>query len=112
MGLNEKSREFVEAIKGTREYMELIQAKANIEKNASLKSEVVEFNKRQMEIFSGKLSVKEAENRMSELNNKFGNLSKMPEVDSFVKTSKKFSDMMTRVYKSMNDSIEAELKLK
>lgn len=111
MGINEKAMEFANIIKRTGEFAELMQAKTVIERNRALRNEVDQFNKQQLAVYSGKLSVKEAEARIAELNNKFGNLSKIPEVDSFLKASKRFNDMMVKVYKIMNESIETDLKL-
>lgn len=110
MGLNEKAKEFIDAIKQTREFIELKQARANIDRNKSLKSQVDEFTKIQMELFSSNKPSKETETRVTELNNKFQTLSKIAEVDRFLKAGKTFNDMMLRTYKSISDSIEKELK--
>jgi len=112
MGLYEGTRDFVNAIKSTREFSELVQAKNYIERNSSLKNEVSEFNRRLADIYSSNKSTNVIETKVAELNRQFGSLSKIPEVDRFLKASKAFNDMMNKVYKSMNDSIEAELKLK
>ncbi len=112
MGLNEGTRDFIKVIKSTREFNELIQAKSYIEKNTSLKNEVSDFNKRLAKIYSSNNSPSAVKAKVSELNRQFGSLSKIPEVDRFLKTSKVFNDMMVKVYKSMNESVEAELKLR
>jgi len=112
MGLNETVRDFINSIKYTREYTELLQSKVNIERNSSLKNEVIEFNKRLGEIYSSNKSAGVIELKIKELNRQFGSLSQLPEVDRFLKASKAFNDMMVTVYKTMNDSIEADLRLK
>lgn len=112
MDINEKTMELVSIIKSTGEFAELKQAKTIIERNRTLRNEVDQFNKQQMEVYSGKLSAKEAEARIAELNKKFGNLSKIPEVDSFLKATGRFNEMLAKVYKNINESIEADLRLK
>lgn len=110
MNLNQKAKELTDSIKGTREFMELKQAKANIDKNKDLKIQVEEFVKKQTELFTSNKPGKEAESKAAELNKKFETLSKIPEVDKFLKAGKVFNDMMVRTYKSVSDSLESELK--
>lgn len=112
MGIYEGARDFVSIIKSTREFDELVQAKNYIERNSSLKSEVLKFSRRLADIYSSNKSAKVIESKVTELYSQFGSLSKITEVDRFLKASKTFNDMMIKVYRSMNDSIEAELKLR
>lgn len=112
MGLYDAARDFINNMKSTREYTELLDSKTNIERNLSLKNEVIEFNKRLGEIYSSNKSADVIELRIKELNKQFGSLSRLPEVDRFLKASKAFNDMMFKIYKTMNDSIEADLRLK
>jgi cell fate (sporulation/competence/biofilm development) regulator YlbF (YheA/YmcA/DUF963 family) len=112
MGIYDSAWGFVNAIKSTREFSELIQAKSNIEKNPSLKNEVYEFNRKLGEIYSSNMSANMIETKVSELNKQFGSLSRILEVDRFLKASKAFNDMMAKVYKTVNEAIEADLKLK
>ena len=112
MGLYGKAWEFVDAIKDTKEFKELLQAKSHIEQNSSLKSQVREFNKRLSSIYSSNNSAKVIESKASELNKQFENLSKIPEVQRFLKASKEFNTMMIKVYKTMNESVEEELRLR
>lgn len=112
MGLQDKARELVELIKSTSEFSQLKQARSVLDKNRSLRDEMEHFNKRQSELYSGKLSVKEAESRTAELNRKYSELSKIPEVDKLLKASKQFNDMLAKFYKTIGDSLEKELKAK
>lgn len=112
MELFNSARNFVNAIKSTREFNELILTKNVIERNSTLKSKVYEFNKKRGEIYSSNKSTNVIEAKMTELNREFGSLSKIPEVDNFLKASKVFNEMMFKVYKSMNDSIENDLKFR
>jgi hypothetical protein len=75
-----------------------------------LKIEVDRFNKRQAELISSKLSAKEAEAVLAELNKKFGELSIIPEVDKFLRASQKFNELVATAFSSINNSIETGLK--
>jgi len=110
--LHDGARDFISSVKQTKEFNELVLAKNNIEKKTLLKNEVIEFNKRIADIYSSNKSTNVIEAKVTELNKQFGSLSKNPEVDRFIKASKTFNDMMVKVYKSINDSIESELKLR
>lgn len=112
MGIYDSANNFVNALKSTKEFNDLIQSKNIIERNSSLKSEVNEFKKKLSEIYSTSKSAREIEAKVSDLNRQSGNLFKIPDVDRFIKASKTFDEMMFNVYKSINDSIEAELKFK
>jgi len=112
MRLNDKAIEFVNAIKATAEFAELKLAKATIDKNKALRSELEEFNKKQQQLLETKMSAKEAETRTAELNKKFGSLSKIPEVEKYLEASRQFGSMMSNVYKTINESIDSELKFK
>ena len=85
MGLYDSASNFVNAIKSTREFNELTQAKNIIESNSSLKSEVNEFKRKLREIYSSNKSASEIEAKVSELNRQFGSLFKILEVDRFIK---------------------------
>jgi cell fate (sporulation/competence/biofilm development) regulator YlbF (YheA/YmcA/DUF963 family) len=110
MGLSEKTRELAETIKLTKEFNELKQAKAYIDKNTSLKNEVEEFSKMQLQLYSGKLSSREVETKAAELNKTYTSMSKIPEIDRYLKATKQFNDIMTNVYKSINEYISMNLK--
>jgi len=112
VGLNDKVKELLSLVKETAEYKDLKQARAVIDKNSTLKNELEAFNKRQTELYSSRMSSKEAEVVISELNKKYGYLSKNPEVEKFLKSLKQFNEMMGKIYKSMGDLIEADLKSK
>lgn len=112
MGIYDSAWGFVNGIKSTREFSELLQAKTFIENNPSLKNEVNEFNRKLGEIYSSNMSANMVEAKVSELNSQFSSLSRIPEVDRFLKASKGFNEMMVKVYKIMNESIQADLKLK
>lgn len=112
MGLYDSASNFVNAIKSTREFNELIQSINIIEKNSSLKSGVNEFNRKFKEICSSTRSVSEIEAKVTELKRQNAGLFKIAEVERYIKASKTFDDMMLKVYKSIGESLEADLKLK
>ncbi|MEN6316646.1 MAG: YlbF family regulator [Clostridiaceae bacterium] len=112
MGLYESSNNFINTIKSTREFIELIQTKNIIERNSSLRKDVNEFSNKLKEIYSSSSSANEIEVKVQDLNRQFGSLFKSPDVNRFLKASKLFNDMMFKVYKSISDSLETELKFK
>lgn len=110
MSLNQKAKELTDEIKSTVEFLELKQAKALIEKDKSLKRELEGFNRKQEELYSSKITETEFKTRVEELNKKLSELSGIREVDIYLKASKRFNDMMAKVYKYINESIEADVK--
>lgn len=110
MNMNEKARELANLIMRTNEYNELKQSKNNVDKNRELKSKLEDFNKRHISLLNSKISSKEAEDKIAELNKSFENFSKVPEMSRLLKAEKSFSELMSKVYKSVNDAIEAGLK--
>jgi cell fate (sporulation/competence/biofilm development) regulator YlbF (YheA/YmcA/DUF963 family) len=102
----------VNAIKGTPQFASLKKAKTTIDNNSYLRSKFTEFNKRQIDLLNGKLPPKEAELRVKELNEKYKELSKIPEIDIYLRASKQFNDIMTDIYKIINDSLHKEIVIK
>ena len=111
VSLNEKAKELADMVVKTNEFNELKQSKNNVDKNKELKSKLEDFNKRHSSLLNSKISSKEAEAKIAELNKSFENLSKLPEMSRLLKAEKSFNEiMMSRVYKTVNDAIEAGLK--
>jgi cell fate (sporulation/competence/biofilm development) regulator YlbF (YheA/YmcA/DUF963 family) len=109
MGLNDKARDLASLIKNTAEFNELRQAKSYIDRNRSLRAEMDEYDRKQTAIFSGKYSGN-AEAGMRELGRKFENMSKIPEVDRYLKAARAFNDVLAGVFKTINDSISDSLR--
>jgi cell fate (sporulation/competence/biofilm development) regulator YlbF (YheA/YmcA/DUF963 family) len=112
MGLSDKAKELVEAIKNTGEFVELKKARSIVENNTILKDKVVQFNKTQMELYSNKISMKEAEVKRAELDKMLNNMSGIPEINRFLKAVKMFNSMMEGIIKTVNNSLDAEIRLK
>ena len=110
MNLGKKSKELVSEIKKTREYTEFKKAKSNVEKYKDLKAEMEKFQKNQLALFSTKKSKQEIEYLTRELDKKFKHLSTLPEVKKLIKSKKDFDEMMFKLYKSINDELDSELK--
>lgn len=110
MGLKNKAAELAEALKATPEFAGLRQAKAAIDRNRSLKSEVEDLKRRQTALYSGRLSQNEAESRMAELNKVFGELTGVPEFKDYLETSGKFNELLNETFRQINESIEAGLR--
>jgi Uncharacterized conserved protein len=110
MTLNDKTKELATSVMGTKEYLELKQAKSIIDKNKELRTKIEDFKKKEEALYKGKLSANEAQKRASDLNRIFESLNAIPEVSRFVRAEKAFNDLIQRVYKSVNDALELSLK--
>lgn len=110
MGLNEKAVELAVNLMNTAEYSELKKAKMYIDSNKGLRAELENFNKKQMNIYMDKYSENEAKSNIMELNKRYEELSKIPEVDRYLKASAKFNELLSGAYKIINDTISKSLK--
>lgn len=110
MGLNERIKDLIHDIKSTREFVELKQARTNIEKYKDLKKQVEELQKKQTELLDPNKSSSEKEYLSNEVNRQFLSLSKIPEVDKLVKAGYNFNQMMTNIYLDINRTLDLELK--
>ncbi len=110
MNIGDKAKELTNAVMGTKEYTELKQAKSVIDKNKELRSKIEDFKKKEDALYKGKLSSSDAQKRATELNKIFENLNSIPEVNRFVKAEKSFNDMLQKVYRQVNDTLEASLR--
>ena len=109
MGLKNKAVELADALKATVEFAELKQSKAVIDRNRSLKSEVEDLKRKQSTLYSGRISAKEAESRLVEIDKAFKQLSLIPEFNRYLETSGKFNELLNDTFKQINESIEAGL---
>ncbi|ACL77188.1 YlbF family regulator [Ruminiclostridium cellulolyticum] len=110
MNIGDKAKELTNAVMGTKEYIELKQAKSVIDKNKALRSKIEDFKKKEDSLYKGKLSSNDAQKRAAELNKIFENLNNIPEVSRFVNAEKSFNDMLQKIYRQVNDTLEASLK--
>ncbi|HEY9062266.1 MAG TPA: YlbF family regulator [Pseudobacteroides sp.] len=110
MGLNNHIWGLVEAIKASSEFSKLKQANDIISKNPVLKKELEDLNARQEQLLTSRLSAKEAESNLKQLNSKIESLSNLPEVDSYFKAAHAFERMMYNIYKEISGYLEKELK--
>ncbi|HEX2945267.1 MAG TPA: YlbF family regulator [Clostridia bacterium] len=109
MSINDILPKLVEAIKSSPEFTGLKQAKSTISKMPDLKRELEEFNLGQKQLYSGKLTNKEAESRAVQLNTKFKDLSRIPEVNKYMNAAKNFDQLMIRIYNDINETLEKSL---
>lgn len=110
MGINEKARELASAIMGTREYNELKQARNAIDSKREVKSKMDDFKAREKSLYDTRLSPKDAEAKAAELNKLFQDLSKIPEVDRYIKAEKEFTNVLNQAYKTVSDTLESGIK--
>ena len=110
MGVNEKARELAGEIMSTREFSEVKQAKGVIDKNRELRAKIEDFKKKEADLYGGRLSSSEAQQKAAELTKLFESLSKIPEISRFLKAEKDFNTMLQRTYKTLGDTLESALK--
>ncbi|MCT4565979.1 MAG: YlbF family regulator [Maledivibacter sp.] len=108
MLLESRIRDLVHAIKQTTEFAEFNKAKTNLDKYKNLKDEMKEFEKKQMELYKMDMQSREGRSLALEINKSFKNLSKYSEVHDLLNSAKVFNDMMFKVYKSIQDSLDSE----
>lgn len=110
MSIDDILPRLVEAIKSSPEFSRFKQAKAVISKNPDLKGELEEFNLSQKQLFTGKLSTNEAESRIKQLDIKFKNLSKIPEVKNYLNALSALNHMMVKINSDINKCLEKSLQ--
>lgn len=107
---NDVLSRLVEEIKSSPEFLRLKQAKAVISKNPTIKKELEEYSQSQRQLFSGKLPTKDAEGRAKQLDTKFENLSKIPEVKNYLNAIGALNQIMLKINFDINERLEKELK--
>jgi cell fate (sporulation/competence/biofilm development) regulator YlbF (YheA/YmcA/DUF963 family) len=110
VGIREKAIELAMELKRTPDFVELRQAKTAIDRVPALRQELEAFNKSQNSLYSSRLPSSEAASRMEQLSKKYAELSKVPEIDRYLKAAKAFNTLLANALKEVNGSIEAELK--
>ncbi|MFZ5987467.1 MAG: YlbF family regulator [Bacillota bacterium] len=110
MSLSERIKDLANAVKDTREFNDLKNAKKGIDSNRELRQKVEDFKRREEELFSLRKSGRDTRSVEEDLNNLFNSLSKIPEINKFLKAEKDFNNMMAKVYKGVNEFVDAHLK--
>lgn len=103
------ARQLVQEVVNTREFMELKEARKNIQRYPQLYQEVEAFQRKQMDIMSRASSPQEAEQMLSQLNNEFQSLSQTPEVRSMIQAGERFNEMIFSIYKEVNEALDSYL---
>lgn len=111
MSLTDKMNGFMEAVKKTREYIELKQAQSLIHQNPMLKKKVDEVIKKQRELLvQNKLEQEKLNAKILEVNDEFKKIAMIPEVNRYFAAGNNFNNMMSKIFKTINDSIQSDLK--
>lgn len=111
MNLNDKVKDFTDAVKKTSEYIELKQAHSLINKNPGLKEKVEEIKKKQQEILMQyKPGQKKLEPKILELNEEIRNILVIPEVNRYFAAGNNFKNMISKAYSTISEAIECGLK--
>ncbi|MDT3698762.1 MAG: YlbF family regulator [Thermincola sp.] len=111
MNLNDKAKDFTDAIKKTREYIELKQAHSIINKNSGLKKKADEIKKKQHEILVNyKSGQKNQDPKILELSEELKRVMEIPELNRYFIAGNNFHNMMSKIYMLINEAIESDLK--
>lgn len=110
MDLKSKELELARVLMATAEFIELKRAEAVIGKNPDLKKEVDLLKRKQMELYQGGGSAKEAEARLADLDRTFGQLSGIPEFSRYLKANSGFNKLLNETYRNINDILKAGLR--
>lgn len=110
MSINKSIYRLIEEVKVTPEFQKLKNTNSVISNNPLLKKDLEEFNQKQKKLHSSKLEQSQREALIKDLNTMFNRLSKIPEIDKYIKSLTDFNNMMSRVFKNLNDFLENELK--
>lgn len=110
MGISDKAKELANTLASTSEFTNLKQARNTIYKNGELKNKMDNLVKEEGSLLDARISASEAQKKAAELKKTFETLSKIPEVDKFLKAQKNFSDLVQNVYKTINDTLDYNLK--
>ncbi|MEJ8555074.1 YlbF family regulator [Tepidibacter sp. Z1-5] len=110
--MNNKTKELVEFICTTDEFVKLKKTKKNIDKNKNLKKQVEDFKNRQLKMQNSKLSKKQLNSEMMRLNNDFKALQEIPQVTEFFQSTKEFNSMMFNLFKEINLLLDSRLNQK
>lgn len=108
MFLENQIKDLVDSIKETNEFKEFNKARVHIDKYRNLKDEIQEFEKKQIELSNIDMQSKEGQSLAFELNRSFKKLSQFPEVHKLLNSAKAFNDMMFKIYKAIQDSLDSE----
>lgn len=109
MNVKSKAAELAGALKATVEYAELRQAKAAVDANRALRTELENLKKKQGPLYSGKLPEREARSRMAELDKAYGQLSGIPEFGRYLKAARKFNELLYETFRQINETLETSL---
>lgn len=103
-----KAREIVEELKNTNEFNVLKKAKDNLDRNSQLKRRVDQFSHDHAEMCGrpdgvGKL-------QKEELERKFDEMMRVPEIAAYVKAGQKFDDAVTHLHQFIDELIDQALE--
>ena len=101
MSVNNGMKALVNEIKSTREYKELKQAKANLDKHSNIKQEIQMLQKKQMELYKSNKSEREIQRQTNEINKRFQKLSSISEVERLTQAGENFNKMMNNIYQEL-----------
>lgn len=112
MEIKENARNFSHAIKSTSEFHQLMQAKMTIEKNNSLKSQMLDFNKKLSTIYQSNNPQNVKKYQADQLHRQFSSLTQNEDVKKFSSCSKAFSQMIAQTNQYVTELLQNDIQLK
>ncbi len=110
MNIDNAHSMLVDVIKSSPEFLKLKQTIAIINKNPALKKELQELDLNQKKLITNKLSQKEAEEIMNQIDKKLSGMSKASEFDNYFNAVNSMNIMMDKINGNISRSIQESLK--
>ena len=110
MNVYDKAHELAKALAESQEYRDFKSARDVVYQNEKNKQMLVDFKKRQFKIQTAYLSGQQPTNEQIETMKKLSDLlQSSPEISLYMQNEYRFNQMISDVYKIMNDAVEIDL---
>ncbi|HSQ87943.1 YlbF family regulator [Romboutsia sp.] len=104
MDINQKAKEFAYYIKNTHEFKTMNKAKAELEKNRTLKKQLDNYINKKNTIYSN-FRIEDASKKISQLNREYHDFFNLPLVSNYMQATRQFNSMMENLYKSIEKDL-------
>lgn len=112
MGTRESAQSFTRAIKSTKEFKDLVRAKQVIEKNTTLKKQVIDYNNKISNVYQSNNNPSNIKSQIDRLSKYYSGLTQKEEVKNFLNAMDAFDEMMFRTNQYINDLVQKDIMLK
>ena len=111
MSINIKANELARGIIESDEFKEFKQSKLSIERNRSYQSSIKAFREKQMELYASLGNSKGSDSvKVEALKEYHNNLIKNAYIKRYLDAEKKFNDLVSDLFKTINNKIQNSLK--